>query len=222
MAVRVSAESANGRDLVGLKNSLKEKELLMRELQHRVKNNLYIVSSLFELEMNKPVDEKSMQVLAKARSRIETMSRIYGRMYQSDDLNSVPLDEYICEFTDWISDIFSDEARRVRFSTSLVKISVDLRVAVPLGLILNELVTNSMKYAYPPGKKGEIRIELSKSLGYAEISVSDNGPGLPDGFDPSKAGTLGLKLVTMLTEQIKGEVAFENKNGTTVRVKFRI
>ncbi len=206
---------------VDLKESLRQKELLMIELQHRVKNNLGIISSLLSLEMPKLKDETARAVFMNARTRILSMSGIYEQLYGSGNLESVSLAKYVTDLANMILKTYSIRSRNLLLETNLEEIQLDLRRTVPLGLILNELITNILKYAYPDGHGGSINIETRKDDNIITVKVADNGIGLPEGFSIKKADTMGLSLVKMLVDQIGGKLNVESSGGTKITITFK-
>lgn len=207
---------------IALKESLREKEILMIELQHRVKNNLGIISSLLSLEMPKLQDEYARAIFMNARTRILSMSGIYEQLYSSGNFESVNLAMYINDLASKLLKTYSISSRNIVLFTNLAEIQLDLRRAVPLGLIINELITNTLKYAYPDGSGGNINIELLENEGSVTLTLSDRGIGLPEGFSISSADTMGLSLVKMLVEQINGKLQVESRGGTRVSINFKI
>jgi PAS domain S-box-containing protein len=205
-----------------LKESLRQKEILMIELQHRVKNNLGIISSLLSLEMPKLKDEHARAVFMNARTRILSMSGIYEQLYSSGNLESVNLAKYITDLVNMILKTYSIRSRNLLLETDLEDIELDLRRTVPLGLILNELITNILKYAYPDGRGGIINIEARKEENDITVKVGDNGIGLPEGFSIRKTDTMGLSLVKMLVDQIRGTLNVESSRGTKISVSFKV
>lgn len=205
-----------------LKESLRQKEILMIELQHRVKNNLGIISSLLNLEMPKLQDEYAKAIFMNARTRILSMSGIYEQLYSSGNFESVNLARYINDLASKLLKTYSISSRNILLSTNLTEIQLDLRRAVPLGLILNELITNTLKYAYPDAAGGEIIIDLVNDNGTVTLSIADMGIGLPAGFSITSADTMGLNLVKLLVDQINGELKVESRGGTKLSIKFKI
>jgi PAS domain S-box-containing protein len=205
-----------------LKQSIVEKEILMKELQHRVKNNMNIVASLLDLEMEKLSDEKAKDVFINARSRIFSMSSIYERLYTSGQIDSIDLYSYINDLTDSLSETYVIDHSKIIVKSELEHIILDLRRAVPVGLIVNELVSNALKYAYPGNNSGKILIILEKHNNKVTLRISDNGIGLPDGFNLENNSDMGLILVSLLTDQIKGKLRIENSGGTSVIITFEL
>jgi PAS domain S-box-containing protein len=205
-----------------LKKSVEEKETLLKELQHRVKNNLGLVSSLLSLGIIGIEDQNSRRIFASAQARIRAISAVYEQLYQSADLRTVELDSYIKTLTGKLIDAYAVETDHIRPVLRLTSAVIETRRSVPVGLILNEILTNALKYAYPEGTEGEVLVELEKSETTITVRVSDKGVGLPEGFDPDTSTGLGIKLVKLLAEQIGGTAAFGKGSGggTSVEVSF--
>jgi two-component sensor histidine kinase len=197
-----------------IENSLKEKEILLKEIHHRVKNNLQIISSLLNLQAKGLKDEETKKIMSEARSRIASMALIHQKIYQSGNLGSVDLQTYIEQMVQSVEAMFSSKSRNISYYINTHGISLDLDTSIPLGLIINELLTNIYKYAFVARDAGMIVITMeTKTETELELQVSDNGVGLPPDFETTASHSLGLKLVKGLANQIKGSVRFENKNG---------
>jgi PAS domain S-box-containing protein len=203
-----------------LRDSVKQKGLLMKELEHRVKNSLAMVSGLLGLGMDTLTDARAKGIFAETRSRIRSVASLYEQLYGTDDPVSVDLGRYIQRLAEALFKTYAAGSGNIAWKTRLDEVRLDTKRTVPLGLILNELVTNSLKYAYPGGSKGEIRIDLERSGDLIILGVSDDGPGLPEGFDPETSGGMGWSLVRMLTEEIGGELTCPAV-GKGVRVLIR-
>jgi len=203
---------------------VKEKEILLRELQHRVKNNLNVIHSLLSFELPKLKDEEARRIFVDAQSRILSMSGIYERLYQSSDIDRVELHHYVRGFINSLYEMYVINTGDVKFVTKLEEINIDLKRAVPLGLILNELITNCLKYAFPGNKKGEIVVEIIRKDDGIRVTVSDNGTGLPEGVDPMTSTSMGFFLIQMLAEQIQAQINISSaqEKGTSVSLTFRL
>lgn len=201
-----------------IKKAAAEKETLLRELQHRVKNNLNIVSALLGFEMDAITDEKAKQVLKNAISRIRAMSSIYEQLYSVDYVDMINLQDYVGDLVNILSEAYISNTSAVRIITEVSPIELDMKRAVPIGLILNELITNSLKYGCNKGSRGVINIDIANSGGEINMRVSDNGPGLPEGFNSDKDGGMGLRIVDMLADQLNGRFSLESPGGVTARV----
>ncbi len=203
-----------------LEKSLMEKDLLMRELQHRVKNNLNVVSGLLSLEMDNLSDETAREVFRNAQSRINSMSVIYERLNRSANVTRVDLAPYVRDLIAMLAETYLMDSEKVRITVDIQEVSLDMKRAVPLGLIINELISNAIKYAYPAGNEGDITIDLKVRRENIDLSVADNGVGFPAGFDPLKSESMGLHLVRMLANQIGGRIEFGRGPGSAVLISF--
>jgi len=204
-----------------LKSLVNEKEILLKELQHRIKNNLTIISSLLSLGMRNITDEKARSIFTDAISRISSMTHIYEQLYSSDNIDKIDLNAYINNLADSIFKTYNIELNKCYLTLSLADISLEIKNVVPLGLILNELIANSLKYAYPGNTGGEIRVFLQKKDDFITLIVSDDGIGLPEGFNIEKSKSMGFMLVSILTKQIEGDLKIDGETGTRVSISFR-
>lgn len=201
---------------------LKDKEMLMKEIHHRVKNNLMIISSLLNLQSRYIKDDATREIFKESQTRAQSMALIHERLYRSGDLKSIAFSEYIRSLTRDIFNTYNTSSGRIQLQMDVQNIMVDVNTAVPLGLIINELVTNSLKYAFPNDQEGIIRIQFHKEEdNYLLLEVGDNGVGIPDDFDILKSDSLGMLLVNSLTSQIQGELELKREKGTTFIIRFR-
>lgn len=197
--------------------SLVEKQLLLKEVHHRVKNNFQIVSSLLELQSKDIEDEKAKALAKEGQNRVKSMAFIHQKLYQNDDL-LIYFDDYISKLVKEISAMYGDSEVKASINTSSKAFDID--TAIPLGLIVNELVTNAYKYGFGKDKK-TLDINLKETNEGYELSVTDNGEGLPEGFDFAKAKSLGLRLVRRLSKQLQGSVSYSNVEGCSFSVFFK-
>ncbi len=206
-----------------IKKSLKEKEVLLREIHHRVKNNMQIISSLLTLQSQYLKDKKDADIFIDSQNRIESMSLVHEKLYQSRDLAKIDFKEYVEDMTSGLFQSYGVDAGNISLNIDVENIELAIDHAIPCGLIINELVTNSLKYAFPEGRKGEIKISLrSSGENVIELVVGDNGIGIPKDLDFRKTESLGLHLVTILAEsQLHGEIKLDRSNGTEFQIKFR-
>ncbi|WP_321423629.1 sensor histidine kinase [uncultured Methanobacterium sp.] len=200
---------------------LKDKEMLMKEIHHRVKNNLMIISSLLNLQSRYIKDDATREIFKESQTRAQSMALIHERLYRSGDLKSIAFSEYIRSLTRDIFNTYNTSRGRIQLQMDVQNIMVDVNSAVPLGLIINELVTNSLKYAFPNDQEGIIRIQFHKEGDCYLLEVGDNGVGIPDDFDILKSDSLGMLLVNSLTSQIQGELELKREKGTTFIIRFR-
>jgi len=210
-----------------IKNSLAEKELLLKEVHHRVKNNLLTIIGLIKMQETKADNERFNPLLQELEGRIRAMALVHESLYKSADLAHVDLQNYIETMSAQIRAQFSAE-RDIRFSVQGARVDVNLDIAVPCGLILNELITNAYKHAFPGNrprsgkKKNEVTVTAKEKGGVCILTVADNGVGLPADLDWEKSNTLGLQLVRMLSHQINGSLEMERSSGTVFRLKFPV
>jgi PAS domain S-box-containing protein len=201
-----------------LEKSLAEKELLLKEIHHRVKNNLMIISSLLSLQSRQVKDRETMDLFRESENRTRSMALIHERLYRSEDLKNIDLAEYLGRLASEIFRSYSADSR-IRLNLEIDELKVDVETAVPLGLIVNELLTNAVKHAFPDGE-GTVTVSLSKRNGTVTLEVSDDGAGFPEDIDWESSPSLGLQLVRSLTEQIDGKVEMISDGGTTFRIIF--
>ena len=206
-----------------IKAALKEKEVLLREIHHRVKNNMQIVSSLLRLQSRYTKDKQSLDIFKASRSRIESMAFIHEKLYQSKDLTKIDFNDYVNTLVTNLFTTYGVSTARIKLNIDIKHVSLPLDKAIPCGLIINELVSNSLKYAFPANKQGEIRITLyPTNENQLELIVSDNGISIPENIDFRNTDSLGLHLVTILAEdQLQGEINLNRTEGTEFKIKFK-
>lgn len=204
-----------------LKSSLKEKEILLKEVHHRVKNNLQVISSILNLQSSYVNDESTLTILRESQDRIKTMSIIHESLYQANDFSEINFSQYIVSLSKNLVHSYGilDSFVETKFKIDNVSLSLDL--SIPCGLIINELVSNALKYAFKGRKKGKLNISLLLSSGVVTIIVADNGVGIPKSLNIKETNTLGLQLVTTLVEQIDAELKLETTKGTTFTITFK-
>ncbi|HKB87854.1 MAG TPA: histidine kinase dimerization/phosphoacceptor domain -containing protein [Ignavibacteriaceae bacterium] len=203
---------------IQLENSLKEKEVLLKEIHHRIKNNLQIISSLLNLQLNYLNNEEIIEMLKSSQSRIRSMALIHEKLYKTKELSSINFGEYIKELTSYLFTTYRNRSGTLRLDLDLAEVKIDINLSISLGLILNELVTNALKHAFPNRKSGTLNICLKEVNNDLFLIVADDGVGLPDGFDIKTTSSLGLELVDSLVDQHRGKLEI-NRNGKT---EFRI
>lgn len=206
-----------------LKTSLREKEVLLKEIHHRVKNNLQIISSLLSLQSGYIEDDKSLQVFKNCRERVRTMGLVHEELYRSKNLSRIDFREYLIRLVGNLLDSYSLNPGQVQKKIEAEQTFFDIETTIPLGLILNELITNSLKYAFPDNKKGELFVYLNKSkdakYDYSLI-IGDTGVGLSQDIDFKNMDSLGIVLVNTLVKQLHGVISCETGNGTTFSIQF--
>lgn len=204
-------------------SSLQEKEVLLREIHHRVKNNMQIISSLLYHQMESVKDTRLSNALMESQNRITSMSLIHEKLYQSSDLNLINFKDYIDDLAVGLFQAYGVNMGIIKLNLNVEEISMDIDHAIPAGLIINELITNSIKYAFPEGRKGMIYI-TSRLINdkMVEIVIGDNGIGIPENLDFRNTRTLGLHLVTTLVEnQLHGNIDLHKNKGTEFAIQFR-
>ncbi len=204
-----------------IKKSLKEKEVLLSEIHHRVKNNMQIISSLLNLQSQYVVNAETIDVLQESQDRVKAMATIYEKLAQSNDLTKINFKSYIQSI---IQGLFYSHKLKEGQITPIIKIEnimLNIETAIPCGLIISELVSNSLKHAFPEGKKGKLCVWLKTYDNKYELKIGDNGIGFPEEIDFKKTDTLGLKLVTNLVNQIDGEITLNKDHCTEFKIIFK-
>ncbi len=222
-ANRLLSQEVKERTLVQdeLKRSLHEKEVMLKEIHHRVKNNMQIISSLLNLQSRQITDKQTVDVLDISQNRIKSMALIHEALYRSEDFAHVDFSEYVKKLGKHLIEMNQGEHRGIKLDVSVGKVSLDINKAIPIGLIINELMTNSFKHAFDGQKEKTISVELNATRkGIYRLEVSDNGKGLSEEIDVENPASLGLRLVKELTLQVNGSIHMERKQGTTFRITF--
>ena len=203
--------------------SLNEKETLLKEIHHRVKNNMQIVSSLLDHQIQYIKDKNVIDIFTESQNRIASMSLVHEKLYRSKDLAKIDFYEYINDLVANLFQSYNSNSGNILLNMNIENIQLDIDFAIPCGLIINELVTNSLKYAFPAGRKGEIKVSFFKTdENMLELVIGDNGIGISKDLDFRKTESLGLHLVTILAEnQLHGEINLILKGGTEFHIKFR-
>jgi two-component sensor histidine kinase len=203
-----------------LQHLLNEKEWLVKEIHHRVKNNLQIVMSLLNSQSAYIDNEPALSAIHDSQHRVHAMSLIHQKLYGSENLSSINMAVYIRELVSYLADSFST-GQRIRFEIDVEPLEIDVSQAVPLGLILNEAITNSIKYAFPNGREGLISISLAETEPHRYLlSISDNGIGMPTNGQSKKQSSLGMSLMAGLSEDLNGNFYIDSYNGTKIEVSF--
>lgn len=204
-----------------IRASLNEKELLLREIHHRAKNNMQIISSMLRLQSLDIKDEKYLEMFRECENRINTISLVYESLYHSRDLSKFDFKDYIKNIINGLFYAYNINDQKITIETDIGDISLDDNIGILCGLIINELVTNSLKYAFPEDRKGKIKIAFKQLINNIELIVSDNGIGIPEEFDFRHTKTFGLHLVTLIAEkQLEGEIVLNRINGTKFTIVF--
>ena len=205
-----------------LKASLAEKEVLLKEIHHRVKNNLQVIASLLRLQATHIEDAAALEMFNESRNRIESMALVHQKLYQSANFSQVDIGEYARSLAALLIRSYDARAAQVALKTKIDDVSLSVDLALPLGLIINELLSNCFKYAFPGGGGGEVRIEIHLMEDRRiQLLVADNGVGFPPDVDFRETDTLGMQLVRALTDQLEGTIELRSERGTEFRISFR-
>lgn len=201
-----------------IQSSLKEKELLLKEIHHRVKNNLQVISSLLSMQSYQISDPKALDAVREGKNRVKSMALIHQNLYQDVNLVGVNSITYIGQLTRNLFNSYNIDPDRISLETRIDPVNLDVDVMIPLGLILNELITNALKYAFQDGREGKIEIRLKEDPGQILLTVSDNGIGIPEQFDIEKADSMGFLIVKDFCHKLKAKLKIERHIGTQVKI----
>ena len=204
-----------------IKSSLNEKDVLLHEIHHRVKNNMQIISSLLNLQCEYVDNEKAINVLKESQNRVKSMGMIHENLYQSKDLTHINFSDYIFNLVSNLFLSYNIDNTQIKPILETENVNLNMETAVPCGLIISELISNSLKYAFPNGRNGEILISLKKIKNNYQLIIQDNGIGIPKEIVLDKLESLGLKLVFQLTYQINGKIEIKRTNGTEFKILFK-
>jgi two-component sensor histidine kinase len=202
-----------------IQSSLQEKEVLLKEIHHRVKNNLQIISSLLSLQSENINSQDPVRTFRESQDRIRSMALIHEKLYQARDISRVDFAEYVKSLTLYLSRSHLT-GPGIKIVIGIDHILLDIDTAIPCGLIINELVSNSLKYAFRDGRTGEIRIAMTQDGNRYTLVVADNGSGLPPGLDFRNTPSLGLQLVNTLVDQLEGAIELDSAGGTRFKITF--
>jgi two-component sensor histidine kinase len=201
--------------------SLTEKEIMLKEIHHRVKNNLQVISSLLNLQSGTIEDDETIALFTESQARVRSMALIHEQLYRSADLARVDFAAYVQELTSYLLTSYRRQSNGIRFQIACDEVYLDVTTAIPCGLIINELASNALKHAFPNGQPGTVGVELvAVDEATYRLTVWDDGAGFPEDLDFRHTNSLGLQLVTSLTEQLEGSVALRRENGTAFEIVF--
>lgn len=208
---------AEKNEIIG--KALQEKEVLLKEIHHRVKNNLQVISSLLNLQSKNIIDENALAAIRDGRDRVKSMALIHQNLYRDDDLTSVDVRDYIDKLTQSLFHSYNINKERVNLTTHIDELQLDVDVVVPLGLILNELISNALKYAFEQVENGGLlRVSLTREFDQLVLQVQDNGRGLPESLNMDKPASMGYQLIKSLTQKLKATISIEGNNGTLAKM----
>jgi two-component sensor histidine kinase len=203
-----------------IRASLREKETLLKEIHHRVKNNLQVIASLLRLQARYLKDDESRAIFEESQNRVHSISLVHEKLYRADDLARIDFNDYLVTLTRGLTDSWgSGSSIQVNVQAEGVQLTVD--TAIPCGLIVTELVTNALKHAFPNGSRGAILVAAQNRDGCMTLTVQDDGRGLPEKIDFRKSGSLGLELVNSLVRQLGAKLGIIRSPGTTFHIEFQ-
>lgn len=221
MLANVRDISTRKQTLSELETSLNEQELLLREVHHRTKNNMQVINSLLNLQAEYTQDEKLFEIFGETQNRIKTMALIHEKLFRSKSMAAVDFGSYLNSLVHELINFYSVDGSRVKINQDVASLKLDITNAIPCGLIVNELVTNALKYAFPNNREGEIWLSVKGTDGGdAEVEVRDNGVGLDTSIDFETTQTMGLRIVRILTEQLGGKMTIQGKAGANFNLRF--
>lgn len=205
-----------------LRTSLQEKEVLLREIHHRVKNNLQVVSSMLNLQADKIVDERALALFKESRDRVRSIALFHEQLYESRDLANIDIGDYLKAVAKGQFATYGMNANEVLLFVQADQARLGVDAAICCGLIVNELLSNTCKHAFPKGRKGEVSVTLQAGAGRAVLEVADNGVGLPETTDFRESTTLGLRLVNILVQQLHGSIELDRREGARFTIRFGV
>ncbi len=214
----ISEKKSNEKEII---QSLKEKEVLLKEVHHRVKNNLQVISSILSLQSNHTHDEKILEILNESKDRVRSMAIIHENLYRTNNFSSINFSSYVKELThNLVASYQFNKNVKIDLSFEVSEVELNLDQAIPCGLVINEIVTNSIKYAFSETTAGVISLRMKEENGQIEIEVADNGAGFPENLDYLNSDSLGIQLIITLIEQLDGNIKLDNSQGIKYLINF--
>jgi len=192
--------------------------VLLKEIHHRVKNNLQVVSSLLNLQSKSVQDEKALEAIKEGRDRVKSMALIHQDLYREDNLTGIDIKEYIEKLTFSLFSSYNIDPQNIILKTDIDPLQLDVDTLIPLGLILNELISNALKYAFSENEKGILQVTLKQQDSRLLLEVKDNGKGLPEGWHYEKISSLGYQLIKSFVQKLKAELKVDGSKGTHVQM----
>lgn len=205
-----------------LKASLEEKDVLLKEIHHRVKNNLQIISSLLKLQSRYISDSRTINTLNESNNRIRSIATLHEQLYRSKDLTKIDIAAYIDNMKNHLLRSYGIVDGSISVNINAESIYLDINTAIPCGLIINELVSNAIKHGFPDGKNGNVEIDFYKDNGSYLLRVSNDGVRLPEDIDINNSTTLGLELVSSLSKQLRGNIEVNREDKTEFTLEFNL
>lgn len=194
---------------------------MLQEIHHRVKNNLQVICSLLNLQTQTNPGSKIAEIMQESQNRVKSMALVHENLYLSQNLSKISLETYVKELTNNLIRSYRSKISRIKITLAIASISLDIDTAIPCGLIINELVSNALKYAFPDQDCGEIKVKVTQdSQQSITLTIADNGIGLPHKVNLEQTQTLGLRMVKTLTRQISGTLTISQEAGTSFNIHF--
>ncbi len=223
LETEIAARKKAEEEMIG---ALQEKDALLKEIHHRVKNNMQVISSMINLQLNGNIRDMSADeifiVARELQNRIKSMALVHEMLYKSKSLSRIDFNEYVHNLTESLFVVFHIKKNLIAASIDIADRPISITNAVPLGLIVNEVLTNALKYAFPSGRRGEIRIKMTiDDNNVTNLAISDNGIGLPESFEANSVSTFGMRLISLLTKQLDGDMKIFSDNGVTFTIQFK-
>lgn len=204
-----------------VEENLNQKETMIGEIHHRVKNNLQLISSILDLQARSLKDEEAIKAINDSQNRVQTMAIIHQKLYQQDDIYGISMREYITSISEAIISSSTEKGKQIHFDFNINPIQLHIDSSIPIGLILTEIITNSIKYAFPNAQSGKISISLSEQSNELKLIVSDNGVGMENAADSTNSTSFGLKMIKSLARQLKAEWTIDSTHGTTFEFNIK-
>jgi len=204
-----------------IQQSLEEKEMLLKEIHHRVKNNLMIIASLLNLQSRYIKDKEALGIFKESQNRANSMALIHEKLYRSTDLKRINFGEYIRTLANDLFRTYTDSSGRINLNIDVEDVMMDINTSIPLGLMLNELISNALKHGFPEGMEGDINIYFNSRDDQYQLKVGDTGISFPEDVDYRNTDSLGLQLVNNLTKQIDGQIELDTSQGTEFTITFK-
>ena len=206
-----------------IRSSLREKETLLKEIHHRVKNNLQVIGSLLRLQARYLKDDEARAMFEESQNRVHSISLVHEKLYRAGDLGSIDFHDYLLSLTEGLTDSWKGTGAPVHVAVEATGVQLGVDTAIPCGLIVTELVTNALKHAFPNAASGSIRVAaVTGPEGWLKLTVQDDGIGMPESLDFHRSGSLGLELVGSLVRQLGAKVEIERDGGTSFGIHFKL
>ncbi|MDZ7714791.1 MAG: histidine kinase dimerization/phosphoacceptor domain -containing protein [Balneolaceae bacterium] len=205
---------------IKIEESLEEKNVLLGEIHHRVKNNLAVISAMLQLELFETDNKQVQNIIQNSQLRIQSMSEVHELLYQTGDFANVNLGVFVHKLIDNIKSVYNTDGRDIKLNTSIDEVSININQAIPIALIINELITNAYKHAFAEKDSGQITVEITQADNIIVLKVSDNGIGMPDNFSLENQSTIGFLLIYQLTDQLEADLELKRNNGSTFQLSF--